>query len=430
MLYFSMIDKIAGNTYYKSMRRILVGLVVGLLVWNCLVPIYAKTNEETYQEKLDQLKPDDVNGYYQLGLWCKQNKLLEQAKTQFNRVLELDPKHKKARQDMDNIIQSEKDVKIAEIIKKYGPYKGVLDKAGADKENLLWEKAREKETEHFIVKTNLSNDALQDTCFLLERAYFAVQDFLDFPEPNEKNIVYVSKSRTELEKIHQELLGRAFPPNQGGLSIYKEVSAPVALKNDYLLIQYLPPTKLTDPHIQKVIQSKTTEVLIHEMTHYCCMLLGRQYRKSIPNITSMPIWLSEGLAEYFAPVNVDGNKLVTTLHELRVHELKLIIQNGSYIRLDDFIHLSEKELNSNDHYAIAWGLVHFLMNSNGQKYKNGLKTYINRWGQGRLRIYDSKSNGLVWVVNQEEHVKLFEECIGVPIDQLEKEWKKYILQLK
>jgi hypothetical protein len=28
------------------------------------------------------------------------------------------------------------------------------------------------------------------------------------------------------------------------------------------------------------------------------------------------------------------------------------------------------------------------------------------------------------------HLKLFEKCMGVPIDQLEEEWRKYILELK
>jgi tetratricopeptide (TPR) repeat protein len=100
-------------------NRIISILFYALLILLTIGIVEAKNNEELYQDKLAKLKPDDINGHYQLGLWCKQNKLLEQSKTQFNKVLELDPKHKKAQQELENIIQLEKDTAISEIIKKY-----------------------------------------------------------------------------------------------------------------------------------------------------------------------------------------------------------------------------------------------------------------------------------------------------------------------
>jgi L-ascorbate metabolism protein UlaG (beta-lactamase superfamily) len=57
----------------------------------------AKDNAEIYQERLAKLKPDDAEGHYKLGQWCESNKLADEAKAQFEKVLELKPDHGGAR---------------------------------------------------------------------------------------------------------------------------------------------------------------------------------------------------------------------------------------------------------------------------------------------------------------------------------------------
>lgn len=96
------------------MRQVSTGLVIALLVLSCLAPLYAKTNEEVYQEKLARLKPDDVNRHYQLGFWCMQNKLPRQARLQFEKVIKLDPNHIHARKELNYIKYKDKWIKAEE----------------------------------------------------------------------------------------------------------------------------------------------------------------------------------------------------------------------------------------------------------------------------------------------------------------------------
>jgi len=402
----------------KRNKRIIICLVGILLVLGYLSPVNAKSNEEIYQEKLDQLNTDDVVGYYKLGLWCKQNKLLEHAKIQFNKVLELDPEHKKARQDLESIIQSEKDAKIAEIIKKYGPYKGVLDKPGADSEKLPWEKAREKETEHFIVKTNLSLDALNDICFLLECAYFSRQEFFEFIEPDKKTNFYVTKNKTEFDKVYKDLTGKNSNALDKGTTIAKE-NIINGLPEDSLLTYYYQENKKT-----------TVNTLLHEGTHQIIDDITRTCNLS----KNPPAWFNEGMATYFESSRVEGKKLVTGINQYRLPSIMQVIRMGSYVKIKDFINLSLSEYmgytysGKFDIYSESWGLVYFLVNGKKGKYKDGFMAYIKAWKENK--IVTQSNNTDFWITNKDAHLKLFEECIGVSMDQLETDWKEYILQLK
>jgi tetratricopeptide (TPR) repeat protein len=83
--------------YKKSFLTV---LAIFLLV--CLVSFLdaagkAKSNEEIFQEKLSKVKDNDAKGFYELGLWCQQNKIEPQAKTMFEKVIEIDPNHSGAR---------------------------------------------------------------------------------------------------------------------------------------------------------------------------------------------------------------------------------------------------------------------------------------------------------------------------------------------
>jgi pimeloyl-ACP methyl ester carboxylesterase len=56
-----------------------------------------------YREKLAKLKAEDGGGHYGLGLWCKRKGLFAEAKAQFEKVLELDPKHKGAAKELKDV---------------------------------------------------------------------------------------------------------------------------------------------------------------------------------------------------------------------------------------------------------------------------------------------------------------------------------------
>jgi tetratricopeptide (TPR) repeat protein len=53
--------------------------------------------KEMYEERLKQIREDDVNAHYNLGVWLRNVGMYDEAKNEFQRVLKLDPDHPEAR---------------------------------------------------------------------------------------------------------------------------------------------------------------------------------------------------------------------------------------------------------------------------------------------------------------------------------------------
>lgn len=58
-----------------------------------------------YEEKLAKLMDDDVEGHYELGCWCKEKKMLYEARDEFEKAVKLNPKHQKAQKELELIAQ-------------------------------------------------------------------------------------------------------------------------------------------------------------------------------------------------------------------------------------------------------------------------------------------------------------------------------------
>lgn len=100
-------------------------------------------------------------------------------------------------------------------------------------------------------------------------------------------------------------------------------------------------------------------VLFHESSH---MIL----RHRIPWI---PMWLSEGLAEYFEGLNVIGEKKRVNLQQNRHSWIKAWAEVGFPVQIDTYINLThaqwqeffKKEPNAS--YTIGYSLTYFMMSS-------------------------------------------------------------------
>ncbi|MFH1227161.1 MAG: DUF1570 domain-containing protein [Planctomycetota bacterium] len=382
-------------------------------------------NNKVYEEKLSQLKPGDIDGNFKLGLWCLQNKLTEQANSQFEKVLSLNPDHAGAREKLGYVkadgqwlTPKDRDL-INKIIKSY-PWKGAIDSAGADSEKLPWEKAREKTTEHFVVKTDLSADALNDVCFLLEYAYFLLDELFKFPEPKEKLTVLVPKSRAEFEtvlgdKVDLKIIGSAPLASIHGFFNSRNDPYNKAHQEDYLITYYY--------KMEKYNRTTSTTVL-HEMSHYASSLAKMAF-----DLPAFPMWVEEGLSTYFEASKVVDKRLTTNcLNEPRLRNLRVYMEKHSLIKLSDLINLPRIEFGNDVCYCQSWSLVYFLNNGKKGKYKNGFRDYISAVKEKKIEAKSTETD--IYIQNKDDNIKIFENLTGMPMVELEKEWNEFISGLK
>ncbi|MFH1231328.1 MAG: hypothetical protein V1709_07525, partial [Planctomycetota bacterium] len=180
----------------------------------------------------------------------------------------------------------EPEIKALEEIRKKYPPKGIIDKPGADAEGLPWEKARTKKTENYIIKTNLSADALDDICFIMECFHFKAQQIFKLKIKVVPLEVNVFKSEEEYCE-HGGARGSGGVFSGGG-------GRSVLIKTFYHAAQP------NSPYI-------TSCSLMHEGTHAFVQLACGSYD------SNPPMWINEGSATNSESNKFDGNVLQTNL---------------------------------------------------------------------------------------------------------------------
>ncbi len=259
------------------------------------------------------------------------------------------------------------------------PPQGVIDRAGADKEKLPWSEAREKKTDHYIIRTNLNDNALLDTACVMESAYFNFIKLFNARERKNKLLVEVFRTRDEYFDLGHAPPGSAGYYTAGTLKTFYQVG-------------------------------HTSSVLLHEGTHqFVDMVCGPQ----------PPIWINEGLATYYESWKFKGRELTKQVNNNRLNMIRQMIHTDRYVRLTDFINIIQADYKL-PQYAQGWSLVYFLIHGKEGRYEQGFRDYFEHM---KKRAVDITTKG-----NREKHIALFEEKIGASIDQLEEEWKEYILR--
>jgi hypothetical protein len=81
---------------------------------------------------------------------------------------------------------------------------------------------------------------------------------------------------------------------------------------------------------------------------------------------TIPLWLNEGLAEYFSKLTVRGQITQVNVHEDWLPVARATIERGYPQRFAEFLKLEPEgwrsELEAN-HYALAWSLVYYLLST-------------------------------------------------------------------
>ena len=150
----------------------------------------------------------------------------------------------------------------------------------------------------------------------------------------------------------------------------------------------------------------TWQVVQHEGFH--------QFAKATIGRT-MPIWVEEGLAEYFGQAVFTGDGYVTGLiPPSRLSRVKKAIEAGQFKGVEQMMLFSRPEWNSaisNVNYDQGWSMLHFLAHGDGGRYQPLLVRFLN-----------DLSGGGSWA---DAWVGQF----GRDVAAFEKRWREYWLEL-
>ncbi|MEO1235856.1 MAG: DUF1570 domain-containing protein [Planctomycetota bacterium] len=155
------------------------------------------------------------------------------------------------------------------------------------------------------------------------------------------------------------------------------------------------------------------EVLQHEGFHqFAHDKLGDQ----------LPIWVNEGLAEYFgAAIIVDGDVRLGIVDENRLALLRAAMERRQTLGFQELLNLSHANWNANlrsgaiqGHlqYIQAWSMVHFLVHGDRGRYRDAFGNYLIELSRGR------------------SHEVAFRKSFGDNNAAFERRWERFIGELE
>lgn len=334
-----------------------------------------------YEEKLTQLTEEDVKGHYKLGEWCKRKGLLDEAKTQFERVIKLDPDHTKARKKLGYIKYKDqwvtKEEKEAIIAKKKGLVKygnkwikprEMESQRAKERASLGWDFEYKIQSNHFLIYASTKEEEAKYVSNVLECFYQTYTKCFGeyFKIPTEHRPFKMKLFKSEAE-FHQKV------PEAGSLGVgYYD---PNIRFSQSIYDRELAQKKKWPPYSNS----------LHEVTH--------QLENELLN-ANFPMWLSEGLASYFESSQVRNNRLICG-------EIDPGSTPGSYLfrtkwgpgDIKKYLSMSREAWRSEQdpdlnqiQYFNCWMLTHFLFHYQDGIYRESFLKYIERAKRGSVNL--------------------------------------------
>ncbi len=130
----------------------------------------------------------------------------------------------------------------------------------------------------------------------------------------------------------------------------------------------------------------------------------------------IPVWVNEGLAEYFGEAVFTGDDMITGLiPPARLQRIKAMIDAGTHKSVAEMMTLEREAWNfrlTTTNYDQAWSMVHFLAHGDDGKYQSRFEGFIN----------DLSKRGLEWR-------RAWLANFDADTDAFEKAWRSYWMSL-
>ncbi len=275
------------------------------------------------------------------------------------------------------------------------------EELAALKKEQQWRHRKKFETRYFAIESNFPQDLLDEWVMLLETYYKYFREYwgIKISPKVAKNKMQVFLYRTpgdfyRVTGMRRGVLG-FFNSGTGELHIFFDKR---------------------DPYLSQT-------VLFHEFNHLVTYLIGPDFL--------YPIWMNEGMAEYYGTADVDerGKFIVGAQQDGRLVTIFKDKAEDRLVRIPDLM-LTERDSFGAREYAYAWSFCHFLMEH--EDYQKPFRAFFgNLPNNGELSTtkipYDSGRDTRD-MCDLYDVFQAFEKRMGEDVDELEAEWLQWIEQ--
>lgn len=217
-----------------------------------------------------------------------------------------------------------------------------------------------RSTARFLYVYNTTTEFAQATGTILETMYPALYQFcegrgLEVHDPEFPLVVVMFRNRDEFDRYRKQ------PP--GVAAYYNTVSNQVVLYSD---------ADLAKVSLELAMKSSISTIA-HEGVHQILSNIGAAQR-----LARWPLWIGEGLAEYFAPTETGKRvrwKGLGLVHDLRMYELVQHAKATKSIGTQWFGLRKTVDAETLDSlgYAVAWATVYVLAKSKREEFSSFLQ---------------------------------------------------------
>lgn len=227
-------------------------------------------------------------------------------------------------------------------------------------------------TKNYLYVYNASEQFCKGTTAILESMYpslvaYCRRQKMPVHDPETPLVVILFRTQDEFDKFH--------PMPDGVVAYYSGVTNYVVMYEQSKLLDIAP-----DLAVKQAIST-----IAHEGVHQILHNIGVQQR-----LSDWPMWIGEGLPEYFAPTTSKGArwKGVGKPNDLRMKSLQNYLQQGPG-KNDLVAPTIAAEGLSSTGYAAVWALTHFLAERRKEKFFAYLKEIS---GRGPLAKFTEQQN--------------------------------------
>jgi hypothetical protein len=266
-----------------------------------------------------------------------------------------------------------------------------------------------RKTRHYVYLYSTSEAFAEAASRILESMIpgmlgHARQQKIEAHEPEVPLVAIMFRTREEFD---------AFRPMPGGVAAYYHT-----LSNQVVMYEESPLWRVKP----ELALQQTISTIAHEGAHQILHNIGVQQRLSM-----WPMWLSEGLAEYYAPTSFTKKlrwKGAGQVNDMRMFELELYLKGRSAEAPDGQMieHAVSAARLTSTGYAAAWSLTHFLATHEKEKFHQ----YIRR--TSKIGPLDGNANVVAPGIIP-DNLKLFRETFGEDLSGMEGRLVKHLKSL-